>query len=709
MKKGTKNLTIGILFVLAFLLNPVSVIPVTAAPDDITMPARDEILWSAGHWAGPVNWNPYFWGGIAWGGFFMYMPLFDINYETGTLVPFLGESLVWENSTTLVLKIQDEATWSDGVDITTDDFIFTWSYLLAAHEPGIPERVASYEKIDNKTVKVHLKPEYAYSKVIWDRFLGNDFGVVGPKHVWTEIVQFMTGKDPDPSNPDDTIWDIGDWAFRNDWLDAEFNNSNGFPEAWKVGCGPYRPYFVSDTFDRQIYIRDDNWWGNDVWSAPRPKYIGQLHFPTNFAMNQAFGADEIDWYGGYYPRIWELLEVNPNIQTWTLGKEPYFLPISGMVEIVPNHNRYPFNQYWLREALAYAIQYEDCSEVSASGYLQRARQGYIDDRSPTQRHVYDEEVQDTYGIDFNLTKAKEIMEANAFLYDDGTGEAWYSNDVPVVDRGMYGHSNVTLVDEVTDAEATAAGINSTTEPGYTDGSFNVKLSDWDILTVYGWSDSMMQTTLWATYWTDLKITTNPLFIDYGTYISSFEAMDFDLMNFVMGFGPIGRPWAELGKFTGDEGQWTNFTGWHNPEYNNLHDEWETVAPDNTTGVVAIASRMQEILASVMPAIPLFPNGFWAAYNTKYWHGWANEDNNYIHPTACWSTANIGAQLLYILNLIPAAEDTTTTTPTTTEPTTTTEEDTTTEETTEDGTNWAFGSVIAATIGLAVLFRRRRKK
>jgi len=729
MKTKKMYIVIAILATLGLVIQPFSVSSVPThieAVDEVTAIDRDEVVWTTGYWAGPGNWNPYWWAGKAWGEFFMYMPLFDINYETGELLGFIGESFEWTNETTMTIKIRPEAKWSDGTAITADDVEFTWDFLLAGAQGSIAERVASYEVVDAKTLQINVKSEYPNSKVLFDHLLANCDRVIGPKHVWTEIYDWLDNEAMDDSvDFTDKSWEVvtiaADWAFKNDWLDNNFfSNGSAFPDRWKVSSGPYRPHEVSATLDKHIYIRDENWWGNDVWNKPVPQYIGQLHYPNNFQVNQAFANDQHDWYGGYYPRIWELIEDNPNIMTWTQNEEPYFLPISGMVELVPNHLLFPFNQEWVREALAYAIQYEDMSEVAASGYLQRARQGYIDDRSPTQRHVYDANVQAKYGIDHNITKAIEILDEHCFKYEAGHGVAsgWYTDDVSAANRLLNGHNNETLEDEIEDVvydkdefgAITATYATEDVVPGYVNGSWNVKLGDWDIMVVYGWSDSMLQTTLLADYFANtIGISCNPAFIEYGTYETKFLGMDFDLMNFCMGFAPIGRPWSELGKFIGPAGSWTNFSAWYHPEYAALHKEWETIKPANTTGEKLIASKMQEILADVIPTIPISPNGFWMAYNTKYWCGWPNKDNNWIHVVAPWSTGQIGSQLMYILNLKHAGECVTTTVPTTTTTTEAETETSETSETSEGPASIAFSSIMLAIAASGIFIRRRRKK
>ncbi|MFX0181617.1 MAG: ABC transporter substrate-binding protein [Candidatus Hodarchaeota archaeon] len=624
----------------------------------VDLPKREEVLWSSGYWAGPNTWNPFFWS-EAWGTHFMYQPLFEINFEKDELMGIIGESMEWNaDGSKLTIKIRPEAKWSDGTDITADDVIYSYDYLLSFRHSGFAERVDSMTKTDAKTVEVNMNTDFKYSRVVYEGFIG--YNRIGPKHVWEEIVDWATTN-------------VGDWGgwelmeFFNNWLET------GFDEDWKVASGPYLPYYVDPTLNKEIYKRDDNWWGNDIFGKPVPEYIGALHYATNFAVNTAFRKDEIDWYGGYYPRIWELLDENPNIHCWT-DKEPYFPPISGMVELVPNHLRYPFNEPWLRKALAYAINYEDMSEVSASGYLQKARVGYIDDRSPTQDQVYDPSIEEEYAIEFNSTKAVEILEEYAFKHTDG---AWYTKDTPAKyydpahaeyntsGTPAVGSEGLPLVDALPD------------ETG-----FNVKLGGWNLDVVYGWSDSMMQTTLLSTYFNDIGISTTPAFIEYGTYEANFQAMDFDIMHFVMGFAPSNTVQEGLVKFTGDAGNWVNFSGWYSPTYDNLMEDLE-ITPEGSAEEKEVVSDMMELLATEMPHIPMYPNGYWYAYNDKYWTNWPNEKDPYIQATAPWATGRTGAMLYVVLNVKKTGE--------------------------VGGIPWNFTAILLGLLAAGLIVVRKRKK
>ena len=633
----TMNIKKTIIYLLILLL-PITSYTAKAQAQTIN---REDVVWCAGYWAAPTHWNPAFWGGEAWGGFFMYVPMFEWNYQTDSLIPMLGETMAWnEDGSELHITIHDEAIWSDGVSITSQDVNWTFNYFydMGQWGGGFSKRVNNFVIVDDKEFYLEMKPEYYYSRHIWNYFVG--YYKVLPQHTWDAISIFYSGAPLNASN----LWTLAYWdQFTNNWLDP------AFPAAWKVGSGPYVPYFVSETKDKQIYKKVDTWWGDGVITdgfAGMPTYIGQLHYTTNFAMNEAFADNQIDWYGGYYPRIWELLAVNPNIHTW-VEEDPYFLPISGMIEIVPNHRRHPFDQPWLRRALAYGINYDDLSEVSASGYLEKARVGFVDDRSLTQDDYYDPTIEATYAVDFNLTKAREILAEHCLEI----GGKWYTKNSTAW-FNTTGAGGDPIVDDYT-GTLVDDPLTPDNETELADET-NVLLDDWDIIVPYGWSDSMMQTTLLATYWADLGITTNPTFVEYGQYLDlgvQNEASNFDLMHFCMGFAPANEIYEGFDKLVGTANNWENWTAWESPEFGALLADLE-VAVKGTTEEWNIVHDMQELLAIEMPSIPIAPNGYWYGFNDKYWSGWANELNPYIQPVAPWEAGHTGAMLFVLMNLSP---------------------------------------------------------
>ena len=94
----------------------------------------------------------------------MWEPLFILNYETGEIQPWLGESFTPNEAQDVwTLKIRDGVKWSDGMPYGADDVVFTFQLLLDDETQTLNEAantqqwVESVEKIDDLTVQFNLK------------------------------------------------------------------------------------------------------------------------------------------------------------------------------------------------------------------------------------------------------------------------------------------------------------------------------------------------------------------------------------------------------------------------------------------------------------------------------------------------------------------------------------------------------------------------
>jgi peptide/nickel transport system substrate-binding protein len=81
----------------------------------------------------PDVWNPYVPSAQRSQGLHQAMlePLFMLNYESGQIQPWIGESMT--PSATLdqwTLKLRNGVTWSDGVPYTADDVVFSIQMLI---------------------------------------------------------------------------------------------------------------------------------------------------------------------------------------------------------------------------------------------------------------------------------------------------------------------------------------------------------------------------------------------------------------------------------------------------------------------------------------------------------------------------------------------------------------------------------------------------
>jgi peptide/nickel transport system substrate-binding protein len=126
---------------------------------------------SSGHlniiyWQAPSTLNPYLSGGTkeveSASLILESLARFD---ETGTMVPWLAESIptvenggVSEDLTSITWNIAEGITWSDGSDLTAEDFVFTWQYCThpegGCAQASYFDGVETVEAVDESTVRV---------------------------------------------------------------------------------------------------------------------------------------------------------------------------------------------------------------------------------------------------------------------------------------------------------------------------------------------------------------------------------------------------------------------------------------------------------------------------------------------------------------------------------------------------------------------------
>ncbi|MFX0136709.1 MAG: ABC transporter substrate-binding protein [Candidatus Hodarchaeota archaeon] len=598
---------------------------------------RNEIVWATGYDTRAANFMPYCWD-IPYGVAFMYEPLFGYDYYKDTLIPVIGTSYSWApDGTYLHVTLNPNAKWSDGEDLDVDDVLYTFYLTNQTDRYGWDqaERIKNMTKIDAHTFRIYVNSPYEYSESVEDML--RTMVVILPEHVWKKIVQHEWGGDPtiyayglyDWGNPiysGINYWDP-DPAWSN-WFDPAFN------ESYRVCSGPYEPYYQTATKNEEVYIRRDDWWGKgilytdlpDSEGIPYPKYIGLRVYDTNTGAEAAIITGAVDLSSSFIDGFSEIKPLNPNLGTY-FNSSPYYLSLSSVIEASFNHRRYPFVEEWLREAMAWALDYDAINLFASGGYWRRAKQGWIDNESYTHQAagVYNDTIQQMYGISYNRTKALEIL--NTYCYQKGGW--WYIKNNTQKYWRLDGFVDHDLA-----------------EPGN-----QTKLGGWEILVCAGWSDVIKAAEAWALYWSNISIPCVKLEVDFGSvYMPSVDLFDFDIELNTVNPTILSKPLTVFGGKRGTHAWWGNASGWENAEYESLYWQYETA---NATQKIAIASRMQEILADVMPAIPTHVNGYWYTFSTQYWEGWITEDHNYQQISTVFDVSNVALKQRLILNLVPS--------------------------------------------------------
>ena len=121
----------------------------------------------------------------------MYDPLFSTDPITGEVIPQLAKELIVSpDLKTYTVKLRNGVRWSDGVEITADDVVFTWNEIILAGLGNTSTRdcvlfdgeYPTVRKIDKHTVEFKIKKPFAP----FQRIVGTS---IAPMHVMKSVVQ----------------------------------------------------------------------------------------------------------------------------------------------------------------------------------------------------------------------------------------------------------------------------------------------------------------------------------------------------------------------------------------------------------------------------------------------------------------------------------------------------------------------------------------
>jgi len=196
--------TLLVLFVLATVLFSWSVV---SAMTELGTPRRETlIVETQAPTDVPGQFNTYMQGTQAGFGIHQLMSAMMWEMDTvkgeqfGEVADGMPESN--EDFTEHVVKIRKGIKWSDGVDLTADDVVFTFEMIMS--NPGIGQCdyynsvFESVEKVDDYTVLIKTKESFPrlalrFGVTIW----GNDLRIV-PKHVYSQVEDVTVFKDSNP-------------------------------------------------------------------------------------------------------------------------------------------------------------------------------------------------------------------------------------------------------------------------------------------------------------------------------------------------------------------------------------------------------------------------------------------------------------------------------------------------------------------------------
>jgi len=358
--------------------------------------------------------------------------------------------------------------------------------------------------------------------------------------------------------------------------------------------------------DRNVWQRNDDWWGKAYFGEPAPKWIVEIHTASN---NIALGMvlkGELDLSNNFLPGIAELSKQG-YVKTF-YAAAPYMLSANTAVLFL-NTTKKPMDDPAFRKALAFSINVQDIVNVAYAGLVKASDPTGL---LPTLSKFVDQGVVSRLGFKYDPVKAKQLLAAAGYRDTNGDGfvEAPDGSTISLQVTCPTGWTDWMAAIAVIADSAQQAGINlQAATPDYNAWNEALQSATFD-MTLNNWAN--MSNTPWTLY--------NLLF--------NHPLRD------VMQSG--------------------NFGKYNNQTMFDLVDALAKVPFTDEAGMKAACSKIEELMLTDMPMIPLWYNGLWAQYSTAVWTNWPDEKSAAPTLPTTWSGywQLGGLQTLINLKLVP---------------------------------------------------------
>ncbi|MEN5072416.1 ABC transporter substrate-binding protein [Isoptericola cucumis] len=483
----------------------------------------------------------------------IYEPLLlNTPMTPGESVPWLAESMEFnEDGTVATFTLREGVTWSDGEAFDADDVAFTFN--LMRDNPAANASALDLDKataVDARTVEVAFNStSFAFKEAIENT-------VVVPEHVFADV---------DP---------------------VEFTNEK------PVGTGP----FVLGDFSQQLYTLTKN---DRYWNADEVE-VGEVRYPaaSDQTFNTSLQAGELDWAGGFVANIDQVF-INQDPEN-----RSYWYPGDGLVNLLVNDQKAPFDDLELRKAVSAAVDRDQLSEV--------AMQGYTPPAHPT-------------GLP--LPAFEGVM-------SDEYADAAFTRDV---DRANQ------LLDDAGYAKG-PDGVRTT--PDGERLSFTLQIPS-------DYVDWVTMSQLLSEQLKAVGIELKPQGVSFDAWLQARGAGAFEMTiaSVPMGLSPYTLYRAIMSsEYREDEGPViANYSRFYDEEADAHLEAY--AATDDEAQQQAALDGMQQIMVDELPLIPLLQSPNWAQFNTASWEGFPSEED----PYALGAPYQFPDNLLVVTRLTPAGE------------------------------------------------------
>lgn len=286
------------------------------------------------------------------------------------------------------LEVNDELTWTNDEPFTAED-VRTKLVLDIEHwDDRLGDYASAIEAEDESTLIIETDEE-VNPNVLETLVLDN----------WTDAPEELFGEYAEryEDGDEDVQAELNDWGLE--------------PED-SIGLGPFEFADVDSQF-LEYHRRDDHPDAEEI----NFRYFDYAYMPTNESRWQALRTDEVSG-------VHTLFTEEVIVEEFPDYIEQYLLPGLWGLALIFNHEREPFDQVEVRQAIAHIVDRGFATEASAGPYAMEVEtpSGLVDSQ-------YDEwmgDVEDEFNAyEHDLDRASELLEEAGLQEDGGT---WVTED-----------------------------------------------------------------------------------------------------------------------------------------------------------------------------------------------------------------------------------------------------------------------------------------
>jgi peptide/nickel transport system substrate-binding protein len=361
---------------------------------------------------------------------------------------------------------------------------------------------------------------------------------------------------------------------------SKVSNPATFADPSPVGTGP----FMLDKFSPQGFTLKQNPY---YWQKSKV-HVPEIDFPsynTNANLVPPISSGQIDWAGNYVANIQgNFLSKSAENHTWT-NSAPYFSD-NNVVGLFLNTTKAPLNDAAVRQAISYGVDRQQLSTQGETGYEPPATSsgGLM---LPAQSSLLDPSLANDLPASGDAAKVSSILTADGWTktagkWTKGGKQITFSISDPIPYSDYY-----------TDSQLIAKQLNTL--------GFNVTAAGVGNPTV--WAGDVTNGTFDATiHWSNQG--PNPYYFFDNWLDSSLTA-------------PIGKPAG---------GDYERFS---DPAAQAALSQFASSGSSTVQGQAL--TKLQTILSTQAPVIPLLYGGAWSEYSTRDYTGWPTSSNPYMVP------------------------------------------------------------------------------